>query len=74
MFDVIKGIVYDVTGVDSLTEDTDFVRDLGLNSFDVVNIVSAFEEKYGIEVPIREIWRLHTVRDVMDYMREKNWM
>lgn len=74
MFDVIKAIVYDVTGIQGLTEDTDFVRDLGLNSFDVVNIVSAFEDKYGIEVPIREIWKLHTVRDVMNYMQEKKWL
>lgn len=71
MLEVIRKIVFDVTGISGLTEDTDFVRDLGLNSFDIVNIIGAFEDQYHIEVPVREIWQLHTVRDVMDYMKNK---
>ncbi len=72
MLNTIRSIVYEVTGISDLTEDTDFVKDLGLNSLDVVSIVGAFEDKYGIEVPVRELWQLHTVRDAMDYMAKKN--
>ncbi len=72
MLDTIRRIVCEVTGISDLTEDTDFVKDLGLNSLDVVSIVGAFEDKYGIEVPIRDMWQLHTVRDVMDYMERRN--
>ena len=72
MLNTIRSIVYEVTGVSDLTEDTDFVKDLGLNSLDVVSIVGAFEDKYGIEVSVRDLWQLHTVRDVMDYMAKKN--
>ena len=71
MLAIIQKIVYDVTGITGLTEDTDFVRDLGLNSFDIVSIISAFEDRYHIQVPVREIWQLHTVRDVLDYIDKK---
>ncbi len=71
MLDILRKIVFDVTGISGLTEDTDFVRDLGLNSFDIVSIIGAFEDRYHVEVPVREIWQLHTVRDVIDYMEKK---
>ena len=65
MLDVIKEIVYSVTGNDNLTLDTDFVKDLGLNSFDIMNIVCAFEERFDISVPTRDVWKLRLVSDVI---------
>ena len=44
MLDIIKEIVYSVTGKKDLTLDTDFVKDLELNSFDIMNIICAFED------------------------------
>lgn len=71
MLDVIQEIVYHVTGKDGLTLDTDFVKDLALNSFDIMNIVCAFEERFDISVPTRDVWQLRQVRDVIAYMKEK---
>lgn len=68
---LIQKIVYDVTGRTAVTYDTDFVKDLGLSSFDVINMVCAFEAYYNTEIPTRDIWQLHTVQDVIDYMKEK---
>ena len=65
---VIQQIVYDVMGYENLTLDTDFVRDLALNSFDLVNIVCELEKRFNIEIPIREVWTLNQVRDVIDYL------
>ena len=71
MLDVIKEIVYSVTGNDNLTLDTDFVKDLGLNSFDIMNNVCAFEERFDISVPTRDVWKLRLVSDVIAYLKAK---
>ena len=59
---VIEELVYQVTGISELTPDTDFIRDLALNSLDVANLVCAFEDRFQVEIP---------VRDVIDYMQKK---
>ena len=71
ILELIQKIVYEVTGRQNLTYDTDFVQDLGLSSFDVMNIVCAFEEHFDIEIPTRDVWQLHEVQDVIDYMKKK---
>ncbi len=71
MLEVIREIVYNVTGKENLDMDTDFLKDLGLNSFDIMNIVCAFEERYDISVPTRDVWQLRQVSDVVKYLAEK---
>lgn len=71
MLETIREIVYDVTGLEGLTMDTDFVKDLALNSFDIMNIVCAFEERFDITIPTRDVWNLRLVRDVVDYLEER---
>ena len=68
MLELIQQIVYEVTGKDGLTYDTDFVQDLGLNSFDIMNIVCAFEDYYDTTIPTRDVWNLRQVKDVIAYM------
>ena len=68
MLELIQKIVYEVTGIDGLTYDTDFVQDLGLNSFDIMNIVCAFEDYYDTTIPTRDVWNLRQVKDVIAYM------
>lgn len=71
MLEVIREIVYNVTGKENLDMDTDFLKDLGLISFDIMNIVCAFEERYDISVPTRDVWQLRQVSDVVKYLAEK---
>lgn len=73
MFESIKEIVYNITGKSNLALETDFQEDLGLNSFDIMNIICAFEEKFDISIPIRDVWRLHQVKDVIAYMKERGF-
>lgn len=68
MLAIIQDIVYTIVGTRNLTLDTDFVRDLSLNSFDIVNLVCAFEKRFNIEIPIRDIWNLSQVKDVIEYL------
>lgn len=71
LFAFIKDTVGEVTGKRNLVYDTDFVKDLGLNSFDIMNVVCAFEEHFDVEIPNRDVWQLRQVKDVIQYMMEK---
>ena len=71
MLNAIQEIIYKVTGRKDITLDTDFTKDLRLNSFDIVNIIADFEVRYKITVPTRDLWKMHTVRDLIAYMAEK---
>ena len=73
MLTLIQKIIYDVTGKSGVTYETDFIQDLALNSFDVINIVSAFEDHFDITVSTREIWHLHQVKDLIDYLARKGF-
>ncbi len=68
LFTFIQDIVSEVTGKKGLVYDTDFVKDLGLNSFDIMNVVCAFEEHFDMEIPNRDVWQLRQVKDVIEYM------
>lgn len=67
---VIRNIVEEITGIKTLTPDTNFVKDLALNSFDIANLVCAFERHFDQEIAMREVWKLTTVQDVMDYIKQ----
>lgn len=71
MLKVVQEIIYQVTGKKNVTYDTDFIKDLELNSFDIMNIINAFEERFDVTIPTREVWQLHQVKDVLAYMKEK---
>lgn len=73
MLQLVQDIIYQVTGKTGITYDTDFVQDLALNSFDVMNIISAFEEHFDTTIPTREVWHLHQVKDVIAYMARKGF-
>ena len=71
IFKFIQDTVYSVTGKKGLGYDTDFVKDLELNSFDIMNIIGAFEDYFDVEIPNRDVWHLRQVKDVICYMMEK---
>ena len=68
LFKFIQDTIEEVTGKKGLEMDTDFVKDLGLNSFDIMNIVCAFEDYFDVDIPSRDVWKMHHVKDVIDYM------
>ena len=57
-----------------ITYDTDFVQDLHLTSFDVMNIIGVIETRYDVEIPTRDAWKLITVKDALEYMEKKGLM
>ena len=71
MLEVIREIVFKVTGKTNVNMETDFLEDLALNSFDVMAIVNEFEERYDINITIREVRKLKKVRDVVAFLERK---
>jgi len=71
MFDKVVEILeeYVESGAE-ITMDSALVDDLGISSLDVINIISAFEDEYEIEIPDRVIPTLRTVRDIVEYLEE----
>lgn len=68
LFQFIQTVVENITGKRNLTYETDFVKELGLNSFDIMNIVCVFEDHFDVDIPSRDVWKMHKVKDVIDYM------
>lgn len=71
MLQLIQNVIYDVTGKSGIAYETDLVQDLALNSFDVMNIISAFEDHFDIDIPTRDVWKLHQVKDVLEYLARR---
>lgn len=55
-------------GKDSVTEDASFSEDLGSDSLDHVELIMAFEEEFGIDVPDEEAEKIKTVGNAIDYI------
>lgn len=55
----------------SITLDTSFQEDLGVDSLDLLELVMALEEEYEIEIPAEELTNLRTVGEVITYLKEK---
>ncbi|NPA41820.1 MAG: acyl carrier protein [Aquificae bacterium] len=71
--DRIKEIIADQLGVEQekITPEAKFVDDLGADSLDVVELIMAFEEEFGIEIPDEDAEKIQTVGDVINYLKEK---
>lgn len=73
MLEKIREILKDYTEVpaDKITPQSHFRDDLGLNSLDVVNVVVAFEDEFGIEIDDDDISSMVRVKDAIDYITER---
>jgi acyl carrier protein len=68
--DRVKKIVVEHLGVESdkVTEEASFIDDLGADSLDIVELVMAFEEEFGVEIPDDAAEKISTVKDAIDYI------
>ncbi len=66
----VKKIVVEHLGVDEtkVTENASFVDDLGADSLDTVELVMAFEEEFGCEIPDDAAEKIMTVKDAIAYI------
>lgn len=71
--DKVKDIIVEQLGVnpEQVTPEASFIDDLGADSLDTVELVMAFEEEFGVEVPDEDAEKLQSVGDVIKYIEEK---
>jgi acyl carrier protein len=70
----VRNIIVEQLGLtaEQVTLDASFIEDLGADSLDTVELVMAFEEEFGVEVPDEDAEKLLKVRDVVHYIEEKS--
>ncbi len=70
--DRVKNIVVEHLGVDAdkVIEGASFIDDLGADSLDTVELVMAFEEEFGVEIPDDAAERILTVKDAVSFLEE----
>jgi len=69
----VKKIVVEHLGVEAaqVKEDAKFIDDLGADSLDTVELVMAFEEEFGIEIPDDAAEKIQTVGDAIGFIQSK---
>lgn len=73
--DKVRDIIVEQLGVNAeqVTPEASFIEDLGADSLDTVELVMAFEEEFGAEIPDEEAEKLTTVGAVITYLKEKGF-
>ena len=68
----VKSIIVEQLGVDAdeVTPGASFTDDLGADSLDIVELVMAFEEEFGIEIPDEEAEKISKVEEAVAYIQE----
>ena len=71
--DKVIEIIVEQLGVnaDQVTADASFIEDLGADSLDTVELVMAFEEEFGAEIPDEDAEKLQSVGGVLEYLKGK---
>ncbi len=71
--DKVKDTIVEQLGVNAeqVTPEASFIDDLGADSLDTVELVMAFEEEFGAEIPDEDAEKLTTVGAVIGYLKEK---
>lgn len=74
MFEQIVEIIsmYSDVNVEEIDEHVHFVHDLGINSLDMINIVSALEDKYHIDIPLEEVMQFRQLNQIIEYVKNKS--
>ena len=69
----VKSIIVEQLGVNEseVTSGAAFVDDLGADSLDIIELVMAFEEAFGIEIPDEAAEKIKTVQDAVDYVNKQ---
>jgi acyl carrier protein len=69
----VKEIIVEQLGVDAdeVTPEASFTDDLGADSLDIVELVMAFEEEFGIEIPDEDAEKIQRVQEAVAYIGQR---
>ncbi|MDN5338434.1 MAG: acyl carrier protein [Thermotogaceae bacterium] len=73
IFQITKNIIVDKLNVeeDDIKLSSSFIDDLGADSLDIVDLVMAFEDEFGVKVEDEDVEKLQTVKDVVEYIYKR---
>lgn len=71
ILDKVRGIIVNQLSVDAekVKPESSFIDDLGADSLDIVELVMALEEEFGIEIPDEHAENILTVKDAVNYIK-----
>lgn len=66
--------IANITEVDKniIKEDSNLIKDLEIDSLDLVDLVVEFENKYNFQIPDQDVKEIQTVKDIVDYIKAHN--
>ncbi|KAI8973186.1 acyl carrier protein-like protein [Mycotypha africana] len=69
VLEVVKG--FDKVDPTKVTAESNFMKDLGLDSLDTVEVVMAIEEEFSVEIPDKDADAIHSVQQAIDYIAKR---
>lgn len=72
VFDKVKDLISEQLDVkaDEITEDSSIQDDLGADSLDIVDLVMAIEDEFGVEIPEDQVENIKTVGDIVKFIED----
>lgn len=72
VFDKVKKIIVEQLSAEEseVTVEASFIEDLGADSLDIVELIMALEEEFGVEIPDEDAEKISTVGDAVKYIQE----
>lgn len=70
MVEKIAEILKDKLDIDNVTAESDFKKDLEIDSLDLFDLVMSLEETFGVEIPSEDLESIATVGDMVNYLKE----
>ncbi|BCZ19635.1 Acyl carrier protein AcpP [Helicobacter sp. NHP19-012] len=72
LFEDVQAVIVEQLNVNAsqVTEEADFIKDLNADSLDVVELIMALEEKFGIEIPDEQAEKIKTVGDAIRFIQD----
>ena len=73
MKEKVKKLIADqlCISVEKVTDEADITKDLGADSLDVVELLMAFEEEFGVSISDEDATKIKTVNDIVAYVESK---
>ena len=72
MLEKMKAYISETLNVDEdeINPDTSFRDDLGADSLDLYELALNLEDEYSLEIPVEDLQKMNTVRDVIEYLNQ----
>ncbi len=68
MLEQMKALLKKNYNINDISEETNFKTDLGLTSFDFINLIAVIEDTFGVEIEEEQYYSINTIGDLIEYI------